>query len=239
MTDEELRNLVANTAQATAANTAGLAESRRLLDEGLTRSQQLTDANAAGLAESQRLIDANTEGFAESQRLFDERLARSQQLIDANTEGFAETRQLINSNARATEANSDAISKLSEKVDQIDDAVVGLFERLDERLDRLTNEFNHRLGQLIDLHMANAREHADFIARSRQHDQQIQMLIEENRADRQQASADRKALREELAADRAAFLSRGENSDRKHLAATELMQQMFGEIQNINQRLAS
>ncbi len=200
MTDEELRNLVASTAQATAANTAGFAESRRLLDEGLTRSQQL---------------------------------------IDANAEGLAETRQLINSNARATEANSDAISKLSEKVDQIDDAVVGLFERLDERLDRLTNEFNHRLEQLIDLHMANVREHADFVARGRQHDQQIQMLIEENRADRQQASADREALREEIAADRAAFLVRAEDSDRKHLAATELIQQMFGEIQNINQRLAS
>lgn len=236
MTDEELRNLVASTAQATAANTVGLAESRRLLDEGLAETRRIIDANA----------NSTAEGLVESRRLLDE--------------GLAETRQLINSNARATEANSNAISKLGEKVDQIDDAVVGLFERLDERLDRsdqqldrLTNEFEHRLGQLIDLQMANAQEHADFVARSHQHDQQVQILIEENRSDRQQASADRddftarshqhdqqiQTLIEEGRADRAAAAARAEESDRKHLAATELIQQMFGEIQHINQRLAS
>ncbi len=101
--------------------------------------------------------------------------------------------------------------------------------------------------------MANAREHSDFLARGNQHDQQIQMLIDDARADRQQAAiereaaaADREALRQEAAADQealrqelAAFLARAEVSDRKHAATTELMQQMFGQIQNINQRLAS
>lgn len=46
------------------------------------------------------------------------------------------------------------------------------------------------------------------------------------------------ALTEESASDRFAFIERARESDRQHLAAAELVQQIFGEIQHINQRLA-
>lgn len=45
-------------------------------------------------------------------------------------------------------------------------------------------------------------------------------------------------LREEVAFDRVVSMEGARERDRQHLAATEVMQQMFGEIQHINQRLA-
>ncbi len=45
-------------------------------------------------------------------------------------------------------------------------------------------------------------------------------------------------LREEVASDRVVSMERARGSDRKHLAATELMQQMPADIQHISQQPA-
>ncbi|NET31373.1 MAG: hypothetical protein F6K19_05145 [Cyanothece sp. SIO1E1] len=220
MTDEELKQLVASNARAIADMQTAIADVQTTSFDAESRFNQRFDR-------IQHQIESIAVGARQAFREQSEDVVST---INSVVEGLAETRNIAESNARSIQANSStgadnqrAIASLATEVrqtfrDQAED-VVSMISDLAGQQAFLTEQ-QSRLNQVTTDSFEAIKEDFQQVATNQKTtDQQIQVLVEEGRADRLKASEQRQA------------------NETEHQAFRENIQRLLLDIQRIWQQL--
>jgi len=162
-------------------------------------------------------IEALLATVAESNAASTQRLDRIEAGLEATQAGLSRTERIVESNARAIEAWSSRIEDGMAEAEEISSAMAANTNRRMEEAITDTVQMIANLGQ-----------------QQQETDQRFNNLLEEARADRQEARADRQRIDEALAkADRDRALNESE-----HRAFRETFQTLLAEIARLWQRVA-